>query len=103
MWLKIEQFIRASFSSIRTIAVVLGTVQGAIVLGGLWWLAGTRYEVDPQSPNIDIVLYSKFGVSYPDESLVGATVLGGLLGLLLGWLMSNEDKGKGPRQTIMHR
>lgn len=103
MWSLIEQFLRESFSSIRRIAIIVGTVQGAIVLGGLWWLAGARHEADPQSPNIDIVLYGKFGASHPDGSLVAATILGAFLGLVLGWLMSNEDKGEGPRQTIRHQ
>ena len=103
MWLMIEQILRESFRSVRRIALVVGALQGTIVGGGLWWIAESRYAASPESANWDIALYNKFGVPYPVGSLIAASVLGGLLGLVLGWLMSNEDKGEGTRPPNAQR
>jgi len=103
MWLMIERILRESFRSVRKIALVVGALQGAIVIGGLWWLDEARHAADPESSNWDIVLYHKFGAPYPLGSLVAAIVLGGLLGFFLGWLMSNEDKGEGTRPPNAQR
>ncbi|TKS60580.1 MAG: hypothetical protein EWM72_01315 [Nitrospira sp.] len=97
MRLIVERIIRESFRWGRSFALVVGAIQGAIVVGALWWLAGARHSAGPESTAWDIVLYNKFGVPYPVGSLVVAIVLGGLLGFVLGRLMSNEDKGQGPQ------
>jgi hypothetical protein len=79
------------------IALVVGTVQGAIVIGVLWWLAGGSHAADPTSASWHSVLYNTFGVPSPVGSLVVASVLGGLLGFFLARLVVNEHKGEGPQ------
>jgi len=86
---------RASLQSVG--AQVVGTIQGAIVVGVLWWLAGASHAADPTSANWHSVLYNTFGVPYPVESLAVASVLGGLLGFFLASLLMKEYKGKGPQ------
>ncbi len=86
---------RASLQSVG--AQVVGTIQGAIVVGVLWWLAGASHAADPTSANWHSVLYNTFGVPYPVESLVVASVSGGLLGYFLVSLLLKEYKGRGPQ------
>ncbi len=77
------------------ITLVVGTFQGAIVVGVFWWLAGASHTADPTSADWHSVLYKTYGVPYPVESLVVASVLGGLLGFFLASLLLKEYKGKG--------